>query len=76
MKLITWFRAQNLQTKLMIGVIVLLLIMIATRWAYITHTAGVAFRDRFVPPTERVDTTVLSTPTTPADTTIQPSPSR
>lgn len=44
----------------MILVIVLLLIMIATRWVYISHTAGEAFRNRFVPETER-------TPTQPTD---------
>ncbi len=33
----------------------MLLVMIATRWAYISRTAKEAIRQRFVPPAEQAD---------------------
>lgn len=52
MKLLERFKQLNNQTKWMVVVIVLLLVMIATRWGYISRTAGVAFQQRFAPDTE------------------------
>lgn len=51
MKLIDWFKSRSTQEWLMIAAIAMILIMIATRWGYTTHTAGEAFRERFTPPT-------------------------
>lgn len=39
----------------MIVVVALLVVMIATRWAYISRTAAQALRERFVPPAGQVD---------------------
>ena len=55
MKVSEWFKARSTQELTMIVVVVMLLVMIATRWVYISHTAGQAFRQRFVPPTEQAD---------------------
>lgn len=55
MKLSQWFKARSGQELMMIAVVVMLLLMIATRWAYISHTAKQAVRQRFVPPTEQAD---------------------
>ncbi|WP_295940407.1 hypothetical protein [uncultured Alistipes sp.] len=55
MKLTQWFKARSTQEKMMIIVVAMLLIMIATRWAYISRTAGQAIKQRFVPPAEQVD---------------------
>lgn len=40
----------------MIVVVAMLLLMILTRWSYISHTAAEAFKRRFVPVEEHVDT--------------------
>ena len=40
---------------MMIAVVAMLLVMIATRWAYISRTAKEAIRQRFVPPAEQAD---------------------
>lgn len=45
-----WIKSQSRQTWLMLAAILMLLILIATRWGYTSHTAAKAFRDRFVPP--------------------------
>ncbi|MEG1404999.1 MAG: hypothetical protein RSB29_04415 [Alistipes sp.] len=55
MKLLKQFQQANTQTKWMIALIVLLLLMIATRWGYIAHTAGAAFQQRFAPVVEQAD---------------------
>lgn len=55
MKLFQWFKSRSIQEWLMIAVVVMLLLMIATRWAYISHTAGKAIHDRFVPTPEQTD---------------------
>lgn len=53
-----WNRLHELsaQEKLMIVVVAMLLLMILTRWSYISHTAAEAFKRRFVPVEEHVDT--------------------
>lgn len=53
MKLSEWFKARSGQELMMIAVVAMLLIMIATRWAYISRTAKEAIRQRFVPPAEQ-----------------------
>lgn len=55
MKLSEWFKARSRQELAMIAVVAMLLVMIATRWAYISHTARQAIRQRFVPPAEQAD---------------------
>ncbi|MEG0789904.1 MAG: hypothetical protein RRY23_00995 [Alistipes sp.] len=55
MKLWNWIRSRSREEILMIIVIVTLVIMIATRWAYISHEAGLSIKERFVPPAERAD---------------------
>lgn len=55
MKLSEWAKARSLTEWMMIAVVVMLLIMIMTRWAYISHTAGQAIKQRFVPPVEQTD---------------------
>lgn len=55
MKLSEWFKARSGQELMMIAVVAMLLVMIATRWAYISRTAKEAIRQRFVPPTEQAD---------------------
>lgn len=52
MKLSDWLKTRSLQELLMFAAIVLLLVMIATRWHLIGRTASEAFRRRFVPPSE------------------------
>ena len=52
MKLFEWFKARSGQELMMIAVV---LVMIATRWAYISRTAKEAIRQRFVPPAEQAD---------------------
>lgn len=39
MKLFEWFKARSGQELMMIAVVAMLLVMIATRWAYISRTA-------------------------------------
>ena len=47
MKLFEWFKARSGQELMMIAVVAMLLVMIATRWAYISRTAKEAlFRVR------------------------------
>ena len=41
--------------KIMIALIVMLVIGIILRWAYIQTTLGKAIKERFIPPTEQVD---------------------
>lgn len=55
MKLSEWFKARSGQELMMIAVVAMLLVMIATRWAYISRTAKEAIRQRFVPPAEQAD---------------------
>lgn len=55
MKLPERLKSLDPQTRWMIVVIVLLLTMIATRWSYISQTAGTAFRERFAPPDAQHD---------------------
>lgn len=55
MKLWNWFRARSTQERMMIVVILLLAVMIATRWGYISMTAGNAIKERFAHPTEQAD---------------------
>ena len=40
MKLSEWFKARSGQELMMIAVVAMLLVMIATRWAYISRTAS------------------------------------
>jgi hypothetical protein len=49
MKFIAWFRRRSLKEWAMIVVILLLAIMIATRWSEITGRIGSAFENRFTP---------------------------
>lgn len=62
MKLPEWITKRSTQEWAMIAVITMLLIMIATRWGYTSYTAGKAFRDRFVPPSEQADSTSAAVP--------------
>ena len=55
MKLSEWFKARSGQELMRIAVVAMLLVMIATRWAYISRTAKEAIRQRFVPPAEQAD---------------------
>ena len=55
MKLNEWFKRRSKQEWAMVAAIVMLLVMIATRWGYTTRTAGEAFRQRFTPPTAQTD---------------------
>mgnify|MGYP000011697090 FL=1 len=55
MKLFEWFKARSGQELMMIAVVAMLLVMIATRWAYISRPAKEAIRQRFVPPAEQAD---------------------
>lgn len=55
MKLSEWIKSRSLTEWMMLAVVVTLLIMIATRWASISSTAGEAIKQRFVPPTEQAD---------------------
>lgn len=48
MKLSEWFKARSGQELMMIAVVAMLLVMIATRWAYISRTAKEA-----IPPAVR-----------------------
>lgn len=67
MKLSEWLRTRSLQEVLMAAAILLLLVMIATRWRYIGSTASEAFRRRFVPPTEAVSPAVAPADSLPCD---------
>ncbi|MEG1864642.1 MAG: hypothetical protein RRY33_03175 [Alistipes sp.] len=53
MKLCKWLRARTLTEWMMLVVIITLLIMIATRWATISQSAGQAIKNRFVPTEEK-----------------------
>lgn len=68
MKCSEWLRARSLQEVLMVVAIVLLLVMIATRWRYIGSTAREAFRRRFVPPTEATSPTLMPADSLPERT--------
>lgn len=52
-KLVRWIKNRSVQEWLMIVAILMLLIMVATRWNQIGKTAGNAFRDRFKPDVEQ-----------------------
>lgn len=53
MKLREWFKSKSTQELLMYAVIAMLVIMIATRWGYISRTAGESVKRRFIPPQEQ-----------------------
>lgn len=54
-KLVHWIKNRSTQEWLMIVAILMLLIMVASRWNQIGKTAGNAFRDRFKPDVEQVE---------------------
>ncbi len=53
--MIKWFKARSTREKWMLGLIVVLLIGIAVRWAWVKKEAADAFRERFTAPTEQTD---------------------
>ncbi len=53
--MIKWFKKRSTQEKWMLALIVMLLIGIVVRWAWIKKEAGEAFRERFTAPTEQTD---------------------
>lgn len=50
--IVKWWRERSTQEKWMIALILMLLIGIAVRWAWVSGEVAGAFRERFSAPTE------------------------
>jgi hypothetical protein len=54
-RLVSWWRGRSMQERLMMALIVVLLIGVAVRWAWVSSEVASAFRERFAAPAEQTD---------------------